>query len=70
MKSHSDKGVWQEVRKAERLHGDKAEVRFAQRIDELTRTKEFEKASFWSAVADPDPILAVRVLGKFTYQPV
>lgn len=70
MKSHSEKGVWQEVRKAARLHGDQAEVRLAQRTDELTRTKVYEKASFWSVAADPDPIFAVRVLGNFTYQPV
>jgi hypothetical protein len=70
VKSHSEKDVWQEVRKAERLHGDKAEVRLAERIDELTRTKDFEKVSFWSALADPDPIFAARVLGNFTYQPV
>ncbi len=70
MKSHSEKDVWQEVRKAGRLHGDRAEVRLAQRIDELTRTKVFEEASFWSAVADADPILAVRTLGNFTPQPV
>lgn len=52
MKSHSERDVWQEVRKAERLHGDQAEVRLAQRIDELIKTKHFEEASFWSAVAD------------------
>jgi len=39
VKSHSEKDVWQEVRKAERLHGDQAEVRRAQRTDELTGTK-------------------------------
>lgn len=51
VKSHSEKDVWDQVREAECRHGDRAEVRLAQRIHELTATKQFEEVSFWSAVA-------------------
>jgi hypothetical protein len=51
VKSHSEKDVWDQVREAERRYGDQAEAQLAQRIHELTATKQFEEASFWSAVA-------------------
>lgn len=51
VKSHSEKDVWDQVREAERRHGDQAEARLAQRIHELTAAKQFEEASFWSNVA-------------------
>lgn len=51
VKSHSEKDVWDQVREAERRHGDQAEAKLVQRIHELTATKQFEEASFWSAVA-------------------
>jgi hypothetical protein len=51
VKSHSEKDVWDQVREAERRHGDQAEAILAQRIHELTGKRQFEEASFWSAVA-------------------
>lgn len=51
MNSHSDKDVWEEVRKAERLFGDEADDRIADHILKLTLAEDHEKASFWSAVA-------------------
>lgn len=49
--SHSEKDVWDQVREAERRHGDQAEAELVQRILELTATKKFDEASFWAAVA-------------------
>lgn len=51
VKSHSENDVWDQVRKAERLHGDQAEAELALRIQELIATKQFEEARFWSTVA-------------------
>lgn len=51
MKSHSENEVWNCVRDAESRFGDEAEARIAQRIHELTMAREFDEASFWSAVA-------------------
>lgn len=51
VKSHSEKDIWDQVREAERRHGDQAEAELAKRIHELTARKQFEEASFWSAVA-------------------
>lgn len=51
MKLRTEKDIWDEVRKAERAHGDQAELVLIQRILDLTEAKEFEDASFWAAVA-------------------
>jgi hypothetical protein len=51
VKSHSENEVWDRVRDAERQFGDEAEATIAQRIHELTAAREFDEASFWSAVA-------------------
>jgi hypothetical protein len=51
VKSHSEKEIWEQVREAERLHGDQAEAQLAKRIHELTAKKQFEEASFWAAAA-------------------
>jgi hypothetical protein len=51
VKAHSEKDIWDQVREAERRHGDKAEAELAARIHELTTRQHFEEASFWAAVA-------------------
>lgn len=51
MKLHAEKDIWQEVRNAERQHGDRAEEQLARKINDLTARQRFEEASFWSAVA-------------------
>ncbi|MGH6696256.1 hypothetical protein [Sphingopyxis sp.] len=51
MKSHTEQDIWEQVREAERLHGDQAETQLAKRIHQLTAKKQFEEASFWAAAA-------------------
>ncbi len=43
MKLHAGKDVWQDVRNAERQHGDQAEERLAAKIHELTEKQRFER---------------------------